>query len=206
MRFDTAEKEEFERTAVVHAESLLRVAKRLLGDRSAAEDAVQETLLSGWRSFDQFERSTNCRAWLFKIMLRIIGKHRRRQLTLPIVKLPAGRDFDDLLTVPTASVQTNSELLAAVSSLRPEKRTVLLLAVVEGFTCREISTMLDLPIGTVMSRLSRARAEVRRWLGRSEQGFDVTAGHSSGYKLFVIGDLRAEEAQALAFGIIASLT
>jgi RNA polymerase sigma-70 factor (ECF subfamily) len=206
MRFDTAEKEEFERTAVVHAESLLRVAKRLLGDRSAAEDAVQETLLSGWRSFDQFERSTNCRAWLFKIMLRIIGKHRRRQLTLPIVKLPAGRDFDDLLTAPTASVQTNSELLAAVSSLRPEKRTVLLLAIVEGFTCREISTMLDLPIGTVMSRLSRARAEVRRWLGRSEQGFDVTAEDSSGYKLFVVGDLRTEETQALAVGIIASLT
>jgi RNA polymerase sigma-70 factor, ECF subfamily len=168
MRFDAAEKEEFERTAVVHAQSLLRVAKRLLGNRSAAEDAVQETLLAGWRSFDQFRRFTNCRAWLFKIMLRIIGKHHRRQLTLPICKLPAGCDFDNLLAVPTACVQTNSELLAAIDSLHQEKRTVLILAIVEGFTFKEISTMLDLPIGTVMSRLSRARAEVRRWLGSAK--------------------------------------
>jgi RNA polymerase sigma factor (sigma-70 family) len=106
MKFDAAEKEEFERTAVVHAESLLRVAKRLLGNRTAAEDAVQETLLAGWRSFDRFRRFTNCRAWLFKIMLRIIGKHLRRQLTLPIVKLPARCGFDNLRAVPTTCIQT----------------------------------------------------------------------------------------------------
>jgi RNA polymerase sigma-70 factor, ECF subfamily len=206
MRFDAAEKKEFERTAVVHTKSLLRVAKRLLRDRSAAEDAVQETLLSGWRSFDQFHRSTNCRAWLFKIMLRIIGKHRRRQLTLPIVKLPAGCDFDNLLPVPRANIQTNSELLAAVGSLRQEKRTVLLLAVVEGFTCREISTMLGLPIGTVMSRLSRARAEVRRWLGRSEPALDLSAGDSSGDKFFVVGDLAAEEEQSSRTRVLVSIT
>lgn len=165
MRFDAAEKEEFERMAVVHAESLLRVAKRLLGNPSAAEDAVQETLLAGWRTFDRFQRFTNCRAWLFKIMLRIIGRHRRRELTLPIDTLPGGRDFDNLRAVPTTSIQTNAELLAAIDCLHHEKRTVLLLAIVEGFTFKEISTMLDLPIGTVMSRLSRARAEVRRRLG-----------------------------------------
>jgi RNA polymerase sigma-70 factor (ECF subfamily) len=206
MRFDAAEKEEFERTAVVHAESLLRVAKRLLADRSAAEDAVQETLLSGWRSFDQFQRYTNCRAWLFKIMLRIIGKQRRRQLTLPIVKLRAGCDLDNLPAFPTASIQTNSELLAAIGSLHREKRAILLLAVVQGFTCREISAMLNLPIGTVMSRLSRARAEVRRWLGRSEQSLDVSEEDSPSYQFFVVGDLPAEEAQGSAVQVLASLT
>jgi RNA polymerase sigma factor (sigma-70 family) len=98
-------------------------------------------------------------------MLRIIGRHRRRELTVPIDTLPGGRHFDNLRTVPTTSIQTNAELLAAIDCLHQEKRTVLLLAIVEGFTFKEISTMLGLPIGTVMSRLSRARAEVRRRLG-----------------------------------------
>jgi RNA polymerase sigma-70 factor (ECF subfamily) len=156
MRFDTAEKEQFERTAVVHAASRVRVAERLLGDRSAAEDAVQETLLSGWRSFDQFQRYTNGRAWLFKIMLRIIGKHRRRQLTLPIVKLPEGNDFDNMFPIPTASIETNSELLAPIGSFTPGRSERTALSVADGFTSREISTMLDLPIGT-RSRRPRGR-------------------------------------------------
>jgi RNA polymerase sigma-70 factor (ECF subfamily) len=164
VRFDANEKEEFERTAVVHTESLFRVACRLLGDRSAAEDAVQETLLSGWRSFDQFQRYTNCKAWLFKIMLRIIGKGRRRQ-SVPTFTLEEGQDLDNVVPVcTTKSSYTKSEILTAIDSLPQEQRSVVLLAAVEGFTCKEISAILEVPMGTVMSRLSRGRAEVRKWL------------------------------------------
>lgn len=152
-----------------HTESLLRAALRLTQNAPAAEDLVQETLLQGWRSFHQFERGTNCKAWLFRIMLNLSNKRRRKLQARP--ELLALDEFESLPLMasqcPATPAQfTALEVFAALDALPCDHRTALVLAVVEGFTCKEIARMLDIPIGTVMSRLSRARVSLRQQLTR----------------------------------------
>jgi RNA polymerase sigma-70 factor, ECF subfamily len=159
----TTRQDEFERIAMPHAKSLLRVARRLAPDLGAAEDAVQEALLHAWRAFDQFEAGTNARAWLFRIMIHELyaqgRKLRSRPQVQPLDLCDAARKAAqapvDLPFVQAADVNR------ALHGLSREHRTVLLLAAVEGFTCREMAAILLLPIGTVMSRLSRARKALR---------------------------------------------
>lgn len=156
---------EFEALAMPHARSLLRVARRLTFDSSVAEDIVQETLLRAWRSFDQFETGTNERAWLFRILFNVFYAQGRKARSSPILvplaapgresRAPNGTDFSALDAAMVG---------AAVDRLSEEHRTVILLAVVEGFSCRELAGILSLPIGTVMSRLSRARQSLREAL------------------------------------------
>jgi len=151
--------------AMPHAGSLLRTALRLTGEKSIAEDLVQEVLLRAWRSFEQFEAGTNCKAWLFKIMLNLASKRQKQIQTRPqLVSLEENESFKLPVTVPRTPEFTGSEVVTALDSLPEEHRTVLLLGVVEGFTCKEIGQMLSIPIGTVMSRLSRARIGLRRKL------------------------------------------
>ncbi len=143
-----------------HARSLLRFALRLTANGSAAEDLVQETLLLAWRGFRQLEAGTNARAWLFRILLHThYGQHRRQQSRLPTVALTAAD------RMAGASGGERLEVTQALERLAGDHRTVLLLAVVEGFTCREIGEILGVPMGTVMSRLSRAREAMREALG-----------------------------------------
>lgn len=151
--------DEFEQVAMPHARSLLRFALRLTRNPDAAEDLVQETLLSAWRAFHQLETGTNARAWLFRILVHAhYGQHRRLQSRLQTVPLPAA--------VPLTGIAETEriEVTQALDRLRDEYRSVLLLAVVEGFTCREIAEILSIPMGTVMSRLSRAREAMREAL------------------------------------------
>ena len=156
-------REEFEKIAVVHRDVLKRVAFRLLRCESLAEDAVQETLLSAWRAFHNFERDSNCKAWLFRIMLNGIRRNRRR--AVPLVELAAGQSLDNLMTGrPRFGSLAHMDVTAAVNALPETHRIIFLLAAVEGFTCREISDMQAIPIGTVMSRLSRCREELRKVL------------------------------------------
>lgn len=171
----TARQDEFERVAMPHSRSLLRVARRIAFDPATAEDLVQETLLRGWRSFDQFQPGTNARAWLFRILFNTFYAQGRKVRGGPVlVSLqqssqegePESRAAFSLVDV--ASVKRGMEELSA------EHRAVLLLAVVEGFTCREMAEILSVPIGTVMSRLSRARQALRDRLSPAS----ATDGHS----------------------------
>ncbi|HKW87849.1 MAG TPA: sigma-70 family RNA polymerase sigma factor [Candidatus Acidoferrales bacterium] len=157
--------DEFEQVALPHSASLLRVAFRLTADSAAAEDLVQETFLLAWRSFHQFQRGTNARAWLFRILFNAFYGHGRKLRGVPpLVSL----DAPDADAQPAGSAALPLADLAEVSQalgrLSAEHRTVLLLGVVEGFTCRDISGILRVPIGTVMSRLSRARQALRTQL------------------------------------------
>jgi RNA polymerase sigma-70 factor (ECF subfamily) len=152
---------EFESVVLPHAASLLRYAMHL-GDSSkaVAEDLVQETLLAAWRNFEQFEPGTNCKAWLFRILINFRYKQLSKTRKRSEVPLEAGeRD----LTTP-GKIGRNAEVREAFATLSPEHREVMQLAVVEGFEIREIGEMLKIPIGTVMSRLSRARAQLRTLL------------------------------------------
>jgi RNA polymerase sigma-70 factor (ECF subfamily) len=157
--------DEFEQLAIPHLRNLLRVAQRLTSRQEIAEDLVQETFLLAWRSFHQFERGTNMRAWLFRILFNVFYAEGRRARVAPsLVPLPpAESDSGRPLRVAPVAAE-NAGIARALAELSPEHRTVLLLNVVEGFTCEEIAAILNVPIGTVMSRLSRARQAMRNRL------------------------------------------
>lgn len=147
-----------------HSCSLLRVARRLTSDSSAAEDLVQDCLLLAWKSFHQFQPGTNVRAWLFRILFNAFyAAGRRSRRTPDLIALTS-----DVRTV-SPDLDQAMEVSQALDSLRLDHRTVLLLGVVEGFTCAEISDILAVPIGTVMSRLSRARHALRARLTAATQ-------------------------------------
>lgn len=158
----TARHDEFERVAIPHSRSLLRVARRITLDVPAAEDLVQETLLRAWRSFDQFQPGTNARAWLFRIMFNAFYAQGRKARSAPVlVPLDHPRMESEPQNPGGLSWTDAATLASALDGLSEEHRSVLLLGVVEGFTCREMAEILSVPIGTVMSRFSRARQALR---------------------------------------------
>jgi RNA polymerase sigma-70 factor, ECF subfamily len=155
-------REEFDRAALVHVGELLRVAARLCGSVDAAEDLVQETYLQAWRSFHRFEAGTNCRAWLYKILLFTHAGQRRKRARQPfLVDLEAAGDSALLADGPTPDALTADAVKAAFDRLSEPFRTLVLLVDVEGFTYREAADALEIPIGTVMSRLNRGRRLLR---------------------------------------------
>jgi RNA polymerase sigma-70 factor, ECF subfamily len=156
--------EQFERLAMPHTASLLRVAYRLTRDHQAAEDVVQEAMLSAWRGFDGFHEGTNARAWLFRILINAIhGRGRKLRAMPPFVDLDAGEARAEPAT-------TSLEIAQAFDRISIEHREVLLLTAVEGFTCEEAAGILEIPIGTVMSRLSRGRQALRELLQTKSVG------------------------------------
>jgi RNA polymerase sigma-70 factor, ECF subfamily len=148
---------EFENVALPHAASLLRYALHLAGEKSRAEDLVQETLFSAWRNFRQFKPGTNCKAWLFRILTNLQYRQMRKSGMRPTVNV---EEVNARLGAPE-KVSANQEMREAFARLTFEHQEVLQLAVIEGFGIREIADLLQLPEGTVMSRLSRARASLR---------------------------------------------
>ncbi len=169
----------FEKEAIPHLEALLRTAVRMSGDRARAEDAVQETYLRAWRSFRTYEPETNCRAWLFRILLNVLKKAAGKKRRDP---LSEAEDVDLSHKViplfPDTDGGNRQDILAAVNHLAPEFRNVLWLVIVEGFSYKETAHMLDIPMGTVMSRLYRARRELRRWLtAPAATDQERTSGH-----------------------------
>ena len=156
---------EFERVVLAHAGNLLRFARKLVGGGAEAEDLVQQAVLSAWRHFDQYERSSNPRAWLFRILVNVRNREFRRLCSRPrtISMDEAPRAFP-----AKGNVVELISVRAAFGLLSEEHRQALLLAIVEGFSVKELSRILEIPSGTVMLRLSRARAKLRVLLGRCD--------------------------------------
>lgn len=155
---------EFESAALVHAQSLLRFALKMVRDLHRAEDLVQETLLSAWRHFEQFEPGTNCRAWLFRILINVRNREfNKRRVLAEIVSI------DDVQLHDPEKISASAEINSALNNLSSEHREILMLSVVEGFSIKEVAAILGVPAGTVMSRLSRARARLREALSPAEE-------------------------------------
>ena len=158
----------FEQEAMPHTASLLRAAISITRDSAVAEDLVQETLLRAWHFFDRFEQGTNCKAWLFRIMLNLSTRVREKRTAESISSIP----LDEAHAEDHASTNGDSlqQLLIrrAFEALPQDQRSVLHLAIVDGFTCKEIAELLSLPMGTVMSRLSRGRVSLRDHLAGLE--------------------------------------
>jgi RNA polymerase sigma-70 factor, ECF subfamily len=146
---------------------LRRYARVLTGDPARADDLVQETLARGWEKRRLWAAGTDLRAWLFTIMHNVFVNQRAMAVReSQNVSLDAEGDAGAGWQVPVrAPQQTHVELLEVLrqlAKLPPEQREVLVLAAVDEMRYEEIATMLSIPVGTVMSRLSRAREKLRR--------------------------------------------
>lgn len=160
----------FEAAAMPHLDALYNTAYRMARNAEDAEDLVQETFLKGYRSYAQFTPGTNLKAWLFKILKNtFINEYRRKQAA------PKKSDFAEIeeafesQLAPEAAGQMKNpeeEALAnafdedvqlALDRLPADYRMAVLLADIEGFSYREIAEILEIPVGTVMSRLYRGR-------------------------------------------------
>ena len=161
----------FEADALASLDSLYRTALRLTHRPADAEDLVQETYLKAFRAADQFKQGTNLRAWLFTI-LHNTARNRARDRAREHVDVDSDAveravDGDDGSGVPAASAETPETILlrdvltpdlrAALDALPPAFREAVWLRDVEEFSYAEIADMLAIPVGTVMSRISRGR-------------------------------------------------
>jgi RNA polymerase sigma-70 factor (ECF subfamily) len=152
----------FEAVALPHLNDLYRTAVHLVRDRTEAHDLVQEAYLQAWKAFHRFEPGTNCRAWLFKILLNEVRHYRRRWFNSKTVS-EAEQPFEENLAFepPVPENIQDEDVLAALDEIPREFRDVVLLSDVQEFSYREIAEMLGIPVGTVMSRLSRGRKQLR---------------------------------------------
>lgn len=152
----------FEETMLPLLPGVFRLVMWLERDRSEAEEVVQETFFQALQSFHRFEIGTNARAWILTIMRHVRAKRRRAAHRLTLV------DAEHLEALPATDVTpqrvTEGEVLAALARLPAGFQEVVLLCDVEDLSYREIATVLGIPVGTVMSRLYRARRSLRTML------------------------------------------
>jgi len=148
---------------IEHIPRLRRYARALVGDRYVADDLVQDTLERAWNKFYLWRPGSDLRAWLFTIMHNVfVNQARRRRYEIE-------QAMDELPAVAVRATQGDhlelEDVDRALRTLSLEQREVVLLVAVEQLTYEEVGRTLGVPIGTVMSRLSRARERMRQHLG-----------------------------------------
>tara|TARA_Y100000814_G_scaffold76420_1_gene48308 strand:- start:971 stop:1588 length:618 start_codon:yes stop_codon:yes gene_type:complete len=171
-----AEQHLFAEKATPYMDQLYSHALRLTKNPADAEDLVQETYLKGYKAFNSFKDGTNLRAWLFRILTNsFINAYRKKQRSFDEQEV---EDIEAINTLSSADYSSNThlgisaedalferltddEIQTAIDSLPGTYKDVVLLADVQGFSYKEIAEILDVPDGTVMSRLHRARAKLK---------------------------------------------
>ena len=171
-----AEQHLFAEKATPYMDQLYSHALRLTKNPADAEDLVQETYLKGYKAFNSFKDGTNLRAWLFRILTNsFINAYRKKQRSFDEQEV---EDIEAINTLSSADYSSNThlgisaedalferltddEIQTAIDSLPETYKDVVLLADVQGFSYKEIAEILDVPDGTVMSRLHRARAKLK---------------------------------------------
>lgn len=191
MREENKRRKEFEDIAMEHLDSLYSMAIRLVFNKEAAEDLVQETYLKAYRFFDTFQKGTNIKAWLFKILRNtFINKYRKT------VNLPSEIFYEDVESVNsnlsykqesdsgelTDTLETKyndlgnlmeDDVKYAIDSLPIEYKEAILLSDVEELSYNDIAEITNVPIGTVKSRLNRGRKLLQKslWEYAKDRGF-----------------------------------
>lgn len=172
-------RETFTVDAMQYAPQLFSTALRMTRNRADAEDLMQETFTKAWRAFDSYQQGTNLRAWLFRILTNTYINKYNSQLRKPIeTELDEVEElylfkrlgaFDQSQLSQSAEDQmlemfTDDEVKNAIEELPETFRIPLLMSDLEGFSYKEIAEILDVPIGTVMSRLHRGRKAMQKML------------------------------------------
>ncbi len=167
--------EDFEAAAMPYFLDLYRTARLLAKGSAEAEDVVQEVYLQAWKSFHRFEMGTNCRAWLFKILFHRLHHFRRRWAKAAKVEAFENPEDQDSLIAETPVPQEirDEDVLKALGRVPIEFREVVLLADVQEFSYKEIAETMKLPLGTVMSRLSRGRKLLRQELAGVASSYGI---------------------------------
>src|ERR1700694_747159 len=192
-----ADQAKFADLAMEHMGSLYTAALRMTRNPSDAEDLVQETYLKAYRAFGTFQEGTNLKAWLYKILTNTFinsyraKKRRPEQSELDDVEdlylyrrlggleaAAAGRSAEE----EVLDQFTESDVKDALESLPEQFRMAVLLADVEGFSYKDIAEIIDVPIGTVMSRLHRGRKQLQKalWEFAGERGLHPAADPAGG--------------------------
>ncbi|HEX2293713.1 MAG TPA: sigma-70 family RNA polymerase sigma factor [Actinomycetota bacterium] len=173
-----ADKARFTRDTLPLLDSLYASALRMTRNPADAEDLVQETMLRAYRSFDRFEEGTNLKAWLFRIMTNAyINTYRKKQREPKKVSADEIEDFDlyqELKNHDDQFSQTperivldslvDTDIIEAIDDLPEQFRLAVVLSDVEGFSYAEMAEIMDVPLGTVMSRLHRGRKALQKRL------------------------------------------
>jgi RNA polymerase sigma-70 factor (ECF subfamily) len=161
----------FETEAMPHVDRLFRHAMWLVRNRTEAEDLVQETLVQALQSFHRFTPGTNCRAWLVSILQHVRSNRQRKQGRTVIDSTLDERVANVVPFVPPIPDHvTDEDMLLALQQIPQHHQEVILLCDVEDLTYKEIAAALEVPIGTVMSRLHRGRELLRTELARRGAG------------------------------------
>ncbi|MDR7418801.1 MAG: sigma-70 family RNA polymerase sigma factor [Armatimonadota bacterium] len=173
------ERERFEALVSEHLDGLYGTALRLTRNRATAEDLVQDTFLKAWRSFRTFQAGTNARAWLYRILMNAYIDSYRRSTRAP--EMVDQEDVGDFYLYAKAQESEelkragdpeeallakimDADVKAALDQVPEPFRAAVILADLQDFSYREIAEILDIPIGTVMSRLYRGRRHLQRLL------------------------------------------
>ncbi|MCR4293597.1 MAG: sigma-70 family RNA polymerase sigma factor [Candidatus Kuenenia sp.] len=184
-------RKEFEELAMPHVDSLYNMAVRMSTNKEDAEDLVQETYLKAYRFFDTFQKGTNVKAWLFKILRNtFINKYRKTisspsevfyediELVSSYVSNNNEPDTKESIDTLKSKVESLDDILGddiknAIDSLPIEYREAIIYSDIEELTYKDIAEIINVPIGTVKSRINRARSLLRKnlWNYAKERGF-----------------------------------
>jgi RNA polymerase sigma-70 factor (ECF subfamily) len=178
---DARDRVRFEEEALALSDQVYRVARHLVGSREEAEDLVQETYARAFRSWRSFTPGTNLRAWLLRILTNLnIDRGRRQQRTPDVQPLEEGDYFlynklEETSNSPTDEERvvqrlSQNDVVSALSEVPHDFRDVLVLVDIGDFTYADAAQILDIPIGTVMSRLHRGRRILKRAMADSAVG------------------------------------
>lgn len=188
--------EVFEKELLPHIDALNTFAYHLAYNREDAADLVQETYMKAYRFIDKYDQGTNAKAWLFKILknayINQYRKKSKRPTKVDFEEIISYQDSEDALKPAFTDLRTElfsnmmgDEVTIAINSLPIDFRTVILLCDIEGFTYEEIAKIIDVPIGTVRSRLFRARNMLKEKLHKYalEHGYEDKRGAKQENKL-----------------------
>lgn len=186
----------FDTELMPHIQALHTFAYHLTYNHEDADDLVQDTYMKAFRFIDKYDAGTNAKAWLFKILKNAYINEYRKRVRQPnkvdFEEITAYHDTDDERVTGYSDLRAEifenmmgDEITTAINSLPVDFRTVILLCDIEGFTYEEIASIIDVPIGTVRSRLFRARNLLKEKLKTyaEEQGFTDVRGQKQLDKL-----------------------
>ena len=187
---DSAHRVNFLEEAIPHMDAVYRFALRLAGTPDGAEDLVQDTYFRAYRAWDQYTPGTRCKSWLFTICRNVFLRQRERRQRHDEILLESARDDASTLSreAPVFAASKDAdpegdffksivddEILSAIEELPDEYRMAVVLSDLEDLTYNEIAEVMEVPVGTVKSRLFRGRRQLQKRL----HGYAVEMGYIS---------------------------